>query len=241
MTDSLILTYHSLDDSESVISTSPELFRAQMKFLADSGIPVVPLAETVPNSGSVAITFDDGFRNVAEHAFATLEHHKFPATIFVVGGYCGGRNNWPTQPKGSVPDLPLLDWNELKSLPPGVTIGAHTMSHPHLEALSPTECERELAESRIALEQRLGYPVRSLAYPYGTSTREVRRVAARHFDLAVGTTLGFMSGKSDPMDLPRIDTYYLRSGFTIDRLFSATAKPYIGFRRLLRNARALLQ
>ena len=45
---SSILTYHSLDDSGSVISTPPSLFRRQMEYLAGRGIPVVTLAEALP-------------------------------------------------------------------------------------------------------------------------------------------------------------------------------------------------
>ena len=47
MKPSAILTYHSIDDSGSVISVSPEAFRRQMQMLADSGTPVVPLAEVL--------------------------------------------------------------------------------------------------------------------------------------------------------------------------------------------------
>ena len=44
---SAILTYHSIDDSGSVISTPPSLFRRQMEFLAASGIRVTPLDRVV--------------------------------------------------------------------------------------------------------------------------------------------------------------------------------------------------
>ena len=65
---SAILTYHSLDDSGSVISTPPSRFQRQMEFLAASGIPVAPLDQVLACPGSVAITFDDGFRNLLDHA-----------------------------------------------------------------------------------------------------------------------------------------------------------------------------
>src|SRR6202043_11676 len=95
--ESAILTYHSLDDSGSVISVPPALFRRQMDFLAASGIPVVPLNEVMKRPGSVAITFDDGFRNFADHAVPVLERHRLPATVFVVSRYCGLTNDWPSQ------------------------------------------------------------------------------------------------------------------------------------------------
>jgi len=68
----MVLTYHSLDNSGSVISLSPGLFRDQMQQLADAGVPVVPLPMVDSVSGAVAITFDDGYQNFLEHALPVL-------------------------------------------------------------------------------------------------------------------------------------------------------------------------
>jgi len=233
---SVILTYHSLDDSESVISIPPALFRRQMEFLAASGIPVVPLDQALHRPGSIAITFDDGFCNLLDHAVPVLERLRLPATIFVVSEYCGRNNNWPSQLHG-VPDLPLLSWDKLSALPPLISLGAHTMTHPDLRRLSAEECERELCECQGQIEQHLGRPVRCLAYPYGASSPQVRSLADRHFELAVGTSLRFLSTRSSRLDLPRIDAYYLRGWFSLERLFTESGSLYIGFRSLLRDVR----
>jgi len=237
---SVILTYHSLDDSESVVSIPPSLFRRQMEFLAASGIPVVPLDQALHRPGSIAITFDDGFCNLLDHAVPVLERLRLPATIFVVSEFCGRNNNWPSQLHG-VPDLPLLSWDNLSALPPLISLGAHTMTHPDLRRLSAEECERELCECQGQIEQHLGRPVRCLAYPYGASSPQVRSLADRHFELAVGTSLRFLSTRSSRLDLPRIDTYYLRGWFSLERLFTESGSLYIGFRSLLRNVRRFSQ
>jgi len=237
---SVILTYHSLDDSESVISIPPSLFRQQMEFLAASGMPVVPLDQALHRPGSVAITFDDGFCNLLDHAVPVLERLRLPATIFVVSEFCGRNNNWPSQLHG-VPDLPLLSWDNLSALPPLISLGAHTMTHPDLRRLSAEECERELCECQGQIEQHLGRPVRCLAYPYGASSPQVRSLADRHFELAVGTSLRFLSTRSSRLDLPRIDAYYLRGWFSLERLFTESGSLYIGFRSLLRDVRRFSQ
>jgi hypothetical protein len=59
---SVILTYHSVDESGSVISTSPALFESQMRWLAASGLPVVPLRSVLRHSGALALPFDDASR-----------------------------------------------------------------------------------------------------------------------------------------------------------------------------------
>jgi peptidoglycan/xylan/chitin deacetylase (PgdA/CDA1 family) len=234
---STILTYHSLDDSGSLISIPPFLFRQHMEFLAASGIPVVSLNEALSCPGSVAITFDDGYRNLLDHAIPVLERYGLPATIFIVSGYCGRNNNWPSQPHSSVSDRPLLSWEELSALPPLISLGAHTMTHPDLTLLSAKVCEEELGGCQVQMEQRLGRPVRWLAYPYGACSPQVRSLAGQYFDLAVGTSLRFLSRRASRLDLPRIDAYYLRGRFSLERLFTGPGSLFIGLRRLLREAR----
>ena len=93
-----VLAYHSLDSTGSVISTPPRVFREQMRFLKRDGVPVIDLSELAAGANGVAITFDDGFRSVYEHAAPLLGELGFPATVFVVSGHAGGQNNWPSQP-----------------------------------------------------------------------------------------------------------------------------------------------
>ena len=233
---SAILTYHSLDDSGSVISMPPDRFRRQMEFLASSSISVVPLEEVLERPGSVAITFDDGFSNFLDYAAPVLESLHLPATVFLVSGYCGGRNNWPSQPAGA-PDFPLMGWRELASLPPWISVGAHSVTHPHLTKLPEAECELELSACKNDIEQHLGRHIRSVAYPYGSRSAKVTAAAGRYFDFAVSTSLKFLSPRSSPLDLPRIDAYYLRGRFSLEQLFQPMGVLYMGFRNVLRHAR----
>lgn len=236
---SAILTYHSIDDSGSVISMPPATFRRHMDFLAAAAIPVVPLDKVLTHPGSVAITFDDGFANLIDHAIPTLAEHNFPATIFLVTSYCGGKNNWPGQSYAKASVLPLMSWEQAAALPPSIAIGAHTVNHPDLTSLTPDGCERELRECQDHIQQRLGRPARSLAYPYGASNPQVQQIASRYFDLAVGTTLSFLPAHPNTMDLPRLDTFYLRDYFPIDRLFTPLGNAYFRMRNRLRQLRQL--
>lgn len=63
-----------------------------------------------------------------------------------------------------------LTLDELRTMAaqPGISIGAHTMTHPVLSLLSPLAQRRELADSRTWLEDAIRAPVRSAAYPFGT-------------------------------------------------------------------------
>jgi peptidoglycan/xylan/chitin deacetylase (PgdA/CDA1 family) len=62
----------------------------------------------------------------------------------------------------------LLTNTELQELSTaGMTIGAHTLSHPILSQLPPELAWTEIAESRSRLETALGKPVWAFAYPFG--------------------------------------------------------------------------
>jgi peptidoglycan/xylan/chitin deacetylase (PgdA/CDA1 family) len=136
--------------------------------------------------------------------------------------------------------LPLLSWEQLAAVPSGVDIGAHTVTHPRLPALSAEECDREMYQCREEIEHKLARPVRCLAYPYGSCSASVCSTAARHFELAVGTSLGFVSRGASPMNLPRIDMFYFRHRHSLDRLFSPSMSVYMGIRNLAREARGYI-
>lgn len=248
MRPAAILTYHSLDESDSVLSVSPEGFAEQMRILSETGARVVSLEEAArllaegdSREPVVALTFDDGFRNVYEHGFPILQRYGFTATIFIVTDYCGKDNHWPTQPSG-VETLPLMTWDEIQEMHrAGIHFGGHTRTHADLLQISPQEAEEEIAVSRQTLEERLGGPIRAFAYPYGYYDETVKRLTAKHYSLACSARLGFARLGSDPFALERLDMYYLRSPAMFRSLFTPRVGAYIQFRRGLRDLRQRVQ
>ena len=77
----------------------------------------------------------------------------------------------PCRASASVKDTALpLTWDEIREMAQSgwVSFGAHTMHHPTLSYLTDAnELQREVVESRQCLEQKLGHPIRSFAYPIG--------------------------------------------------------------------------
>ena len=240
-----ILTFHAIDWSGSVLSTSPPLFAEQMRLLAESGTWIVPLTD-LPNLISapvmhapvVALTFDDGFLSVYEHALPVLTRYGLPATVFVVSDYCGRTNNWPSQP-AQVKRQPLLGWRQLHELVrAGISLGCHTRTHPDLRNLATSAMSQEITGAKRRIEEALGVPVEAFAYPYGAYNHEVRALVASEFSLACATTLGFVGSDSDPFALERLDMYYLRRPALFARLFSPPVRNYPHLRRSLRDLRA---
>src|SRR6266849_10354443 len=109
------------------------------------------------------------------------------------------------------PALPLK-WAEVRELEESgwVSFGAHTMHHPILEYLTdPTEVQREVEECRTMLEQQLGHPVRTFAYPIGQlqhiGDNAVRAVQKAGYEWALTTLYGFNTPRSGPHLLRRVE------------------------------------
>jgi peptidoglycan/xylan/chitin deacetylase (PgdA/CDA1 family) len=239
-----ILTYHTLDDSGSVLSVAPKTFADHLAILRDLPVKVVPLADipralATADTGDdvLAITFDDGFETVYRHAYPLLHRYGFPATVFLVTDYCGGTNAWPGQSR-LAPRASLLDWAQIKEMAgDGIAFGSHTRSHPDLTALSPQQAEAELTGSRKAIEDAIGGPVDAFAYPYGAYDAAVRALAASHYRVACTADLGFVEPEVDILELPRLDVYYLRQPALFARMLSAQIGAYVTVRRQLRSVK----
>ena len=242
MSSSAILTFHSLDESGSVISYRPAAFERLLEELAGARIPVVPLSEVSARPGSVALTFDDAFANFHQVALPLLERHRMPATVFVVTDYCGRDNNWPLQSK-QVPILPLMSWDQLRDAAErGVTIGSHTVSHPNLAKLEPgAAIRRELRQSRERIEQEIGRPADTFAYPYGGVPSGLAELGESGYRWAVTTELRYAKPDDQWLTLPRLDSYYLKKPAVAATLFGRRCRANLGLRHLVRTLRGLVR
>jgi peptidoglycan/xylan/chitin deacetylase (PgdA/CDA1 family) len=249
-----ILTFHALDDARTVISFPPALFERLVGALRAGGYRVMPLADaaaalhgrgTLP-ARPLAITFDDGYRSVYQAAFPILRAYALPATVFLaVGDPGGGSRRGSAEPGARLPSMegrPMLSWGEIREMQRGgITFGAHTLTHPDLTRLPPSAIEREMVTSKAVLEQMLGEPAVSFAYPFGRYDARSLEMARRHFACAVSDRLGFASPKADIHALPRVDAYYLGRPRLVDLLATPWFPGYILACSLPRNVRRGLE
>ena len=243
-----ILTYHSLDDSGSILSVAPRVFAEHMRLLHEAAVSTLTLPAAAqalrggqgPPARAVVLTFDDGFENFYEHAYPVLRRYGLTATVFLVTGYCDKDNAWPGQP-ATVERRPLLRWAQVKEMSgAGMAFGAHSRTHPDLTRLSSEGAEGEMLASKRAIEEALKRPVEGFAYPYGAYNEAVKRLAAAHFPLACSTRLDFAGLGSDLHALERLDMYYLQHPRLFRLLLSGKARTYIRLRRWARAVRPAL-
>jgi peptidoglycan/xylan/chitin deacetylase (PgdA/CDA1 family) len=91
----------------------------------------------------------------------------------------------------------------------GMGIGAHTVSHPILNAIPATQAEEEIVASRDRLAGIVGAPVPAFAYPNGKpgtdyGNEHVDAVRRAGFTVAVSTTWGAAQVAHDRLQLPRV-------------------------------------
>jgi peptidoglycan/xylan/chitin deacetylase (PgdA/CDA1 family) len=242
-----IVTYHSLDRSGSVVSIAPATFGEHMDALAALGLRGTSLNEAVAHRESsgawpertVAITFDDGFANFREEALPVLERHGFTATVFLVSGYIGGRNDWAPPPPG-LGDRPMLSWSEVGEIAAaGIEIGAHTRTHPDLTQVPADVAADEIRGSKAEIESRTSRPVSSFAYPFGAFDNPSTALVRTEFRAACTTVL--RRAAADPSHLlPRVDAYYLQDRTAFERAVTGRLDGYLALRRLGRATRSLL-
>lgn len=215
-----ILMYHRVAsegaEAGARYRVTPDAFEEQLRYLRDGGFHSVTLDEWCaavharrPLPGrSVLLTFDDGFRDFATHAWPLLRRYGFLATVFLVADLIGRTNEWDA----SLDEvIPLLGWEEIRRLQEeGVDFGSHSATHHPMTGLSHEDVVSEAARSRAILRRGLGRPVIAFAYPHGDTDR-----AVQHFVGASGYSVGLStrsasSGFADPLlALPRIEV----SGF----------------------------
>jgi peptidoglycan/xylan/chitin deacetylase (PgdA/CDA1 family)/glycosyltransferase involved in cell wall biosynthesis/2-polyprenyl-3-methyl-5-hydroxy-6-metoxy-1,4-benzoquinol methylase len=195
---------------------TPEAFDAQMAWLRRRGFWGVgpddlaaAMASGKPLPGRpVMITFDDGYRDFAEHAWPVLQKHDFAATVFVVPAKVGGLADWDERygvPSG------LMNWDQLAELAEaGLYVESHGLTHRPLSRLPVREVYREMLASQAEIEAATGRAPICICYPYGAADRVVERIAEEcGLKLGFGAMSEIADLSDDPFRLPRIEV----SGF----------------------------
>jgi peptidoglycan/xylan/chitin deacetylase (PgdA/CDA1 family) len=210
----VVLGYHRVeppraDGWDSWFSITEETFLLQLAVLRGRGfVPIDREAflrglddpATLPERPAL-LTFDDGYRSLLDVAVPALLRAALPAIVFVSTGFVGGANDWE---EGSEPPAAICDWEDLRALERcGVAVESHGVRHLALSRLRPGGIERELRESKAALESALERPVELFAYPYGAAGRAGRLSPVLE---AAGYRAAFLYG-GGPARLPPGDRF----------------------------------
>jgi peptidoglycan/xylan/chitin deacetylase (PgdA/CDA1 family) len=175
-----VLMYHKVNDLWPNPTTVPTgVFAEQMQLLAELDYVPASLAAVrdhylygfeLPRR-SVLITFDDGYRDNLLNALPVLRRHGYPAVLFAPVGFLDDGRPLPHEESLHALGVrnPTLRWDELAELEDGgVRVESHGIGHRPLSELDPGEATREIALSKLRLEERLGREVEAYAFVKGS-------------------------------------------------------------------------
>lgn len=197
----VVLMYHRFGES-GIPSTNirSEQFSRHLEKLEKGGYRVAPLEEIVAaiKAGrpippkTVAITVDDAYASALTVAWPMLKARGWPMTIFVATAPVDhGTHGY-------------LTWDQLREMAKeGVTIGAHSETHPHMAKLPADEAAAEIARSNARFQAELGFVPKLFAYPYGEASADTIAAARKAYDAAFGQHSGVADASDDPYFLPR--------------------------------------
>ncbi len=176
-----ILLYHriAVPQKASEYYVAPEDFQAQMQALKDWGYtPILPeLLVKAINDGAplperpIIITFDDGDITVYTEAFPVMKKLGFVGVNYLVSNYLNTPGYMTTE---QLKEMAAAGWEA----------GSHTISHKDLTTLP--DPVQQIADSRDILEEMLGVPVDTFAYPFGLKNEAVVDEVEKHYSAAMG-------------------------------------------------------
>jgi peptidoglycan/xylan/chitin deacetylase (PgdA/CDA1 family) len=209
----LVLCYHAVSDTwRHALSVPSSALEEQLRLLIARGYRPVGAAEAATGSGKLLhVTFDDAFTSF-RNALPVLERTGARATVFACTGYADdGRPLAVPELRAEVDEHPAeletMRWDELRELAErGIEVGSHTVSHPRLPTLSDAGIAEELRTSKERLEDELGRPCTTLAYPFGDCDDRVR-VAARLAGYETAFGLPGDASWNDPYDVFRVGVW----------------------------------
>lgn len=207
-----ILVYHSVrphitkeSSYQETYDITPELLRKHLEYLKENNYTAISFdmladyfdTDTPLPAKPIILTFDDGWKNQYEYAFPILKEFNDTATFFIFTNAVGRGNH--------------LAWEEIHEMSDmGISIGAHTKTHPYLRKITDENIlSEEIAGSKKILEDELEMKVTSFAYPFGQYNDVVaEEVKKSEFRIARSLQRGVMQNEGE--------RYILRANLATD-------------------------
>ena len=135
--------------------------------------------------GAVSLSFDDGCQSQVSLGVPALNARGLKGTFFlIIDGITDGFSP------------PWNSWRDVANV--GHEIGSHTVTHPYLTTLSPTQVQYELEASKTEIDaQVLQQKCLTFSYPFGDFNDAVQTVAGNTYIASRGIQCGL---NSEPFD-----------------------------------------
>ena len=243
-----ILLYHRVNDvSEDVLTVSTRRFAQHLVTLRRHYHVVASeqLVEQVAThqclyAGTVAIHFDDCYRDVRTNAASLLAAAGLPATAFISSGFVGTGGVFVHDASNSPHRFENLCAQEVRELPGlGVSIGSHTVTHADLGSCGVEQAIAEVVDSGKQLERIVSRPVLLFSFPFG-GIQNIREEVCELVTTAGYRALfsahgGFLNQNTSLLDIPRFGVSSDHSPLALMMELEGISQQH--FREWLRNRR----
>ncbi|MGK0440494.1 MAG: peptidoglycan/xylan/chitin deacetylase (PgdA/CDA1 family) [Pseudohongiellaceae bacterium] len=209
--NAVVLTYHHVaNDTPAITSISPQNFEQQLQYIESKQFNVWPLPKIISALQQrqaippkvIAITFDDAYLSIFEHAYPLLKKRNYPFTIFVTTDSVDNQYNHQ------------LSWPKLLEMSKnGATIANHTVNHPHmlkrLDDETTAQWQQRMRDEIIQAQQRIDEEITSqdkpqlFAYPYGEHNDALKKLVKDLGYVAFGQQSGAIGSMINRQILPR--------------------------------------
>ena len=204
-----ILVYHHVRPTKGYptstwsykMSVSPDIFAKQMQWIVDHGYTTVDLTTASQiltgklqgPAKPMVITFDDNNPEQYTVALPILLKDHLMAVFFLITNRLNNKS--------------FITADKVKEMSAdGMDIESHTVTHRVLTLLPTSELDKELVDSKKALEAIINKPVLHIAYPGTADNNTVRaRVAAAGYITGEIMDPRVATQKDDLLKLPRIE------------------------------------
>ncbi|MBP2643636.1 MAG: polysaccharide deacetylase [Firmicutes bacterium] len=201
-----VLLYHRVGYTNDALTVKPERLRNDLIKLKKNGYSTISLEMfeqyitgknvEIPVK-PILITFDDSYQDNYDNALTILKENNCVATFFVITGMVDHNQD----------RLTSSEIKEMAAL--GMSFGSHTVSHTPLTQNSEEWLGNELAFSKQFLEELLGKPTVSIAYPEGKYTpMSISLVIEKGYDLGFTVEPGICTRQTPLLKLPRIPVFF---------------------------------
>jgi peptidoglycan/xylan/chitin deacetylase (PgdA/CDA1 family)/folate-dependent phosphoribosylglycinamide formyltransferase PurN len=214
-TRAAIILYHRVNDvSRDALTAGTEEFAAQISLINRLYKPIATrdlvdrlcAGESIPGT-SVAIHFDDCYRDVFTCASPVLRALNVPATAFVNSAFVGTNRSFSHDVTKSPFRFDNFTVEDLRALlETGFEIGAHTANHVDLGTCPIEEARREIDECVDDLNRMTGREITLFSYPFGKERnirKEVVPFIAERCECMFSAFGGFVGPGTDLFDIPR--------------------------------------
>ena len=193
-----VLMYHGVSDDtwgSAELFVRPSDLEEELKYLQENGFTPIwftDLHRVDEIEKPVILTFDDGYLDNYTELFPLLKKYNTKATVFVITGNLGYNKNFMT-------------WEQAKEMADSglVAIESHTVTHPHLNAISREQQIDELQGSYEAILEHIGRPPSVICYPFGSFNADAQDIARGFYACGIMMNGGDYTTGTDTFVIPR--------------------------------------